>query len=159
MDRKLLSRMRGNAQYFPVFLVGFLAAIVIPAYQDYTLRSQVTQGLDLASAVKIAVVEHFAATGQWPRDLRELKFDSVPRGPYVTFTALNHGTVVIRYSSAAGAPLRRQQVTVRPTVTPDGQVIWSCGYSPDMGVDPATGAASPHATTIPPKYLPSGCRG
>jgi type IV pilus assembly protein PilA len=156
---KLLRRMRGNSLYGPSVFVGIIAAIAIPAYQDYTMRSQVTEGLNLAASVKAAVAEHFAETGKWPRDLRELKFDSVPHDRYVTFAALNHGTVVIRYSSAAGVPLRRQTLTLRPTVGPNGDVIWSCGYMPEQGADPASGPAAPHATTIAPKYLPSACRG
>jgi type IV pilus assembly protein PilA len=139
--------------------LGVLAAIAIPAYQDYTKRAQVTEGLNIAGDLKAAVAEHFLATGQWPRDLRELKFEQVPRGKYVTFAALNHGTVVIRYSSAAGAGVAREQLTLRPTVSPEGEIAWSCGYAPDLGADPATGAASPHATTLSPKYLPQRCRG
>jgi type IV pilus assembly protein PilA len=139
--------------------LGVLAAIAIPAYQDYTLRSQVTEGLNIAGDIKAAVAEHFAETGKWPRDLRELQFQQAPRGKYVTFAALNHGTVVIRYSSAAGAGVARQQVTLRPTVSPEGEIAWSCGYAPDLGADPQTGAASPHATTVSPKSLPQRCRG
>lgn len=139
--------------------LGVLAAIAIPAYHDYTMRSQVTEGLNIAANLKAAVAEHFLETGKWPRDLRELEFEQVPRGKYVTFAALNHGTVVIRYSSAAGTAIARQQLTLRPTVSPEGEISWSCGYAPDLGADPASGAASPHATTLPPKYLPQRCRG
>jgi len=46
-----------------VAIIGILAAIAIPAYQDYTIRSQVTEGLSLASAVKTGVSEAFAITG------------------------------------------------------------------------------------------------
>lgn len=151
--------MRGSAQYAPTFFIGILAGIAVPAYQDYTLRARVTEGLNLAAGIKAAVAEAFAENGKWPRDLRELKFDSVPRGKYVTFAALNRGTVVIRYSAAAGPVLAHAQLTLRPTVTPQGDVVWSCGYSADQGADPATGAAPPHATTIAPKHLPSACRG
>jgi type IV pilus assembly protein PilA len=154
-----LRRARGVAISGITGLIGFLAAIAIPAYHDYTLRSQVAEGLNLASAVKVAVAEHFAETGKWPRDLRELQFESVPRGKYVTFAALNHGTVVIRYSSAAGHGVAREQVTLRPTVSPEGEITWSCGYMPDVGSDPKSGAASPQATTLAPKYLPQACRG
>lgn len=154
-----LHRARGIADFGFSAMVGILAAIAIPAYQDYTLRSQVTEGLNLASTVKAAVAEHFAETGKWPRDLRELGFESVPHGRYVTFAALNHGTVVIRFSSAAGRGVAREQVTLRPTVSPRGDISWSCGYMPDAGMDPNSGAASAHVTTLAPKYLPKSCRG
>jgi type IV pilus assembly protein PilA len=152
--------MRGNVLYAPTFFIGMLAAISIPAYQDYTLRSRVAEGLNLAASLKAAVAEAYATHGKWPRDLRELQFDSAPRGKYVTFAAVNRGTIVIRYSGTAGRALARKQLTVRPTVSPEGDVMWSCGYAPGLvGQDPPTGAASPHATNIEAKYLPQACRG
>lgn len=160
--RKFISlrRMRGNSFFLgPSPLMGILAAIAIPAYQDYTLRSKVTEGLNLAGPVKASVAEYYATQGKWPRDLRELQFESVPRGQYVMFVGVNRGTIVIRYSQTAGNKLARQHLTLRPTVTPQGDVVWSCGYRPSQGVDPDSGAAPALPTSIPPKYLPSLCRG
>lgn len=141
------------------FFLGMLAAIAIPAYQDYTIRARVTEGLVISSHLKAAVAESYMETGKWPRDLAALRFDEAPRGKYVVFAAVNRGTIVIRYSRNAGAPLDHEQLTLRPTVTAEGDVTWSCGYTPDQGEDPRTGAAAPHATTIKMKYLPKACRG
>ena len=58
-----------------VAIIGILAAIAIPAYQDYTVRSQVTEGLNLASDLKAAVAETFAQTGSWPADNSALGLD------------------------------------------------------------------------------------
>ena len=48
-----------------VAIVGILAAVAIPAYQDYTVRAQVSEGLSLASAAKAAVVESYGSNGAW----------------------------------------------------------------------------------------------
>ena len=159
--RKTISmrRMRGNYYLGPSFVLGILAAIAIPAYHDYTIRAKVTEGLHVASAVKLAVAEFYLTQGKWPRDLRELKFESAPRGKYVTFVAVNHGTVVIRYRQSAGSQLAHHQVTIRPTVTPEGDVPWGCGYAPRAGMDPNTGAARELHTDVHPKYVPKLCRG
>ena len=60
-----------------VAIIGILAAIAIPAYQDYTIRAQVTEGLTLASDIKAGVAEYMAQTGSWPADLAEAGVSSV----------------------------------------------------------------------------------
>ena len=54
-----------------VAIIGILAAIAIPAYQDYTIRAQVSEGLTLASDIKAGVAEYMAQTGDWPVNLAE----------------------------------------------------------------------------------------
>src|SRR3984885_1588542 len=49
-----------------IAIIGILAAIAIPAYQNYTIRSQVTEGLTLADGWKTAIAEYYANTGNWP---------------------------------------------------------------------------------------------
>lgn len=154
-----MRRMRGNYFLGPSFVLGILAAIAIPAYHDYTLRARVAEGLNLAGAVKVSVAEFYATQGKWPRDLRELKFESAPHGKWVTFVAVNRGTVVIRYRQSAGPQLANHQLTLRPTVTPQGDIVWGCGYTQSPGMDPKTGAASALSTDVLHKYLPSLCRG
>src|SRR5258706_2522743 len=51
-----------------VAIIGILAAIALPAYQDYTIRTKVTEGLSLAGAAKLAVADSYSATGTLPPD-------------------------------------------------------------------------------------------
>ena len=51
-----------------VAIIGILAAVAIPAYQDYTVRAKITDGLSLAAAAKTAVSEHYATAGSMPTD-------------------------------------------------------------------------------------------
>src|SRR5262245_53109411 len=85
-----------------VAIIGILAAIAIPAYQDYTIRSQVTEGLNLAGAAKAAIAESFANTGAAPADrtaagMTQNATDT--SGKYVTQVAVNNGAIVITYGN------------------------------------------------------------
>ena len=155
-----------------VAIIGILAAIAIPAYQDYTIRSQVTEGLNLASAVKAAVSEFYANNGIWPTGLvgnaPALGYTNLPSGKYVSQLDLATGTIRITYSATApyqaNSNLQNLELDLRPTIsgtaaaTSNGDVVWTCGQHAIVGVDPTTGAATADATSVPAKYLPTNCR-
>ena len=63
-----------------VAIIGILAAIAIPAYQDYTIRAQVTEGLTLAGDLKAGIAEYTAQVGEWPAGMAELGLGSRWRG-------------------------------------------------------------------------------
>src|SRR5580698_1629775 len=85
-----------------VAIIGILAAIAIPAYQDYTVRAQVTEGLNLAGAVKTGVAETYSSTGSWPVDLTAAggNNSSQPSGKYVSAVSVSTGTIAIKYSGS-----------------------------------------------------------
>jgi type IV pilus assembly protein PilA len=145
-----------------VAIIGILAAIAIPAYQDYTVRAQVTEGLNLASDLKAAVAEQFAQTGAWPANNAAVGITAVKSGKYVSGVAITTGTIQITYSSAApniaNTNLNGLILGLRPTISANGDVIWNCGYKAAVGADPASGAAAANGTTVTAKYLPSTCR-
>lgn len=144
-----------------VAIIGILAAIAIPAYQDYTVRAQVTEGLNLASDLKAGVGEYFANEGTWPPTEADLGITAVKSGKYVEGVTLSNGTIIIDYGLQANADALaagQDVLMLRPTVSPNGDIIWNCGLHTEEGADPASGGADANATTVLDKYLPSTCR-
>src|ERR1700749_1206758 len=76
-----------------IAIIGILAAIAIPAYQNYTIRAQVTEGLTLADGFKTAVAESYANTGNWP-DITGLPGLVASTGKYETSVTVNAGGVI-----------------------------------------------------------------
>jgi type IV pilus assembly protein PilA len=141
-----------------VAIIGILAAIAIPAYQDYTVRSQVTEGLNLASDLKAAVAETFAQTGSWPVDNNAVGIDAVKSGKYVTDVSISTGTINITYGNQANTNIATKKLSLKPTTSANGDVIWNCGKHTVVGSPPSSGDSGTDATDITSKYLPQTCR-
>jgi type IV pilus assembly protein PilA len=153
-----------------VAIIGILAAIAIPAYQDYTIRSQVTEGLNLAGSIKAAVAEDFANEGAWPTDLVDAGVVNAagaatpPTGKYVSGVTVGNGTITVTYSNAGGYQAASQinglTLTLKPLVSANQDIVWVCGTKPAPGgaIEAASGASGAVATTVLAKYLPNACR-
>jgi type IV pilus assembly protein PilA len=152
-----------------VAIIGILAAIAIPAYQDYTIRSQVTEGLNLAGSVKAAVAETYADRGAWPENNLEAGIvDDTgaavePSGKYVTGIAISNGTINITYGGQSNENIDGDVLSLVPKVSTNDDVIWLCGYNDGTGMaeapgDPDSGASDASTTDIAPKYVPAACR-
>ena len=148
-----------------VAIIGILAAIAIPAYQDYTIRAQVTEGLNLASSIKAAVAESFADKGVWPADLAALGIANSPTGKYVEDIAVDDGTINITYGVDANADkLAGEILSLKPLVSANDDIIWVCGDAADPAgaAESAAGDSGADATSFggndKGKYLPSNCR-
>ena len=124
-----------------VAIIGILAAVALPAYQDYTKRSRVTEGLALASGAKTAVTEFYSSQGTWPSSNTEaglaaasdIKGDSVNS---VTVAASGVITAVMNSTKVASGNL-----VLTPTASASGgSVEWKC------------------TTTLDKKYVPATCR-
>lgn len=137
----------GVACFGGVALIGILAAIAIPAYQDYVIRSQVTEGLALAAPVRAAVTQVYAETGEWPADL-DAAHVTPEAGKYVESVDVTDGVISIRYGGIAHGAIAGSSLSLHPSATDSGEVTWSCGYA----------APSRAGTTISPKHVPSSCR-
>ena len=142
-----------------VAIIGILAAIAIPAYQDYTIRAQVTEGLNLAGAVKAAIAEDYANEGSWPTDLTDAGLDNAtpPAGKYVTGITIANGLITIAYGSQANATIAGDTLTLIPGLSANLDVVWKCSTAPDAsGVSYASGAVG--GNELIAKYKPSACR-
>ena len=105
-----------------VAIIGILAAIAIPAYQDYTIRAQVTEGMNLAAAAKAAVAETFLNRGTAPVNRTAAGMsanDTDTSGKYVDQVAVANGTITIRYANEANAAINQKTLELVPYVTPD----------------------------------------
>jgi type IV pilus assembly protein PilA len=149
-----------------VAIIGILAAIAIPAYQDYTIRSQVTEGMTLAGDLKAAIAETYAQTGTWPVDLAALGLGSggptTKTGRYVTGVDVDLGTIVITYGADASQAINASTLSFKPYRNLNEDINWQCGdANPPDGGDAADAAGTDSGasqTTVLDKYLPASCR-
>ena len=144
-----------------VAIIGILAAIAIPAYQDYTIRAQVTEGLNLAGAVKAAVAESFAQTGKWPANNAEAGVGSSLQisGKYVTEVAVANGGITIHYGNQANEKIGTQTLGLSPAKSGNDDVIWVCGRrDTPSGATLSSSATATTSSGLKDKYLPQTCR-
>ena len=116
-----------------VAIIGILAAIAIPAYQDYLIRSQVSEGLTMAAAAKAGVSEFYANKGTWPADNSAAGMGrrSDDPGQVRLGIAVAGGGITVTYGNEANAAmLASETVGLTPGASDNGDVIWKCGLPP-----------------------------
>jgi type IV pilus assembly protein PilA len=152
-----------------VAIIGILAAIAIPAYQDYTVRSKVTEGLSLAAAAKTAVSEGFesngtqgviAAAGAWAFPLNGSKYvNNITIGnaaPFLITITYNGGATGIPQLGANQTLVLEPSVAKAVLGAVSGPIDWACG---SVGTATAASEGLPvTAGTLPAKYAPNQCK-
>jgi type IV pilus assembly protein PilA len=121
-----------------VAIIGVLASIALPAYQDYTRRAYVAEGLELSGVVKGSVTEYYVSHGVFPSNnaAAGLAAPASIAGNAVSSVGIDNGTVIITFDGKVdGATME-----LVPTAT-GGDVAWTC-----------------HGGAVSFKYLPSNCR-
>ncbi len=148
-----------------VAIIGILAAIAIPAYQNYTIRSQVTEGLSLADGWKTGIAEFYAQNGTFPTSATTtggataMIAAGATTGKYVSSVTVGPtpGQIVITYGLLANAKIAvagSNLLDISPGLSANNDIIWVCG----KGAVPvgATGVPA-DASTVPVQYLPGAC--
>jgi type IV pilus assembly protein PilA len=148
-----------------IAIIGILAAIAIPAYQNYTIRAQVTEGLNLADGWKTSISEYYAQNGAFPTCSSNaaagavgcISITGATVGKYVGLIAVGPaaGQLSITYSgSQVSAKLKGGILSIQPGLSANQDVVWVCGTA----LPPANVVGTPAtATTVPAAYLPSTC--
>ncbi|MDN5924086.1 MAG: pilin [Xanthomonadales bacterium] len=126
-----------------VAIIAILAAIAVPAYQNYLIRAQVSEGMVLAGGAKTAVWEYVSNTGKMPSTNKSagLANDTSIIGTYVSKVNVSGGIITVSFASAnANDAIQADTLVLSPTDLV-GSINWTCKPS-----------------TVNPKYLPSVCR-
>ena len=126
-----------------VAIIGILAAIAIPMYQSYTIRSQVTEGINLSSGAKVAVSDFFMNTGGWPTNNSAAGLAAADQivGDFTAQVVVSNNQIQIQYGNNAHSQINGQSV-ILTGADMNGSVAWTC----------TSGGA------IADSNLPSACR-
>lgn len=126
-----------------IVVAGMVAAISIPAYQDYTIRAQVAEGLSLSGSAKAAISEQYVNNGEVPFDnaAAGLPDPQDLSGNYVARIAIEEGVIMVGYGNQAHDAIRGSTLVLEPAPGEGNTLTWEC-WSADIDA----------------RHLPAACR-
>ncbi|MBH6471200.1 pilin [Neisseria meningitidis] len=146
-----------------IAIVGILAAVALPAYQDYTARAQVSEAILLAEGQKSAVTEYYLNHGTWPSNNSDAGVASSTdiKGKYVEKVEVAKGVITAEMkSSGVNKEIQGKKLSLWAK-RQDGSVKWFCGQPVTRDANATNDdvkAATDTAKKIDTKHLPSTCR-
>ncbi|OGT79688.1 MAG: hypothetical protein A3H91_02870 [Gammaproteobacteria bacterium RIFCSPLOWO2_02_FULL_61_13] len=138
-----------------VAIIGILAAVAIPSYQDYTARAQVTEAISLASAYKVTLAELYSSQGAFTAANTDVvALGGTTAGKYVASVLTDNasgGTVSVYATMRATTPAAAAiQSSTFGIATTDGGKNWACGATVAAALQPAD--------MVQNKYMPGSCK-
>lgn len=138
-----------------VAIIAILAAIAIPQYQNYIIRTQVSEGMNLADGAKTAVSEYYNNKGTWPgaNGSAGLATNTSINGKYVSKVDVAGGAIVATFSNTAPQEANKSINGATIVLSPfdsSGTITWNCKA--------ASVAGKKQTTYVPDAYLPTACR-
>ncbi len=148
-----------------VAIIGILASLAVSAYQTYTVRAQIAEGINMAAGAKTPVIDAYNNTGEPPAGREEagMTVDATDsQGKYVAEVDVVDGRVVVTYGGDAHTDIFGETVSFTPYMTSGNLVVWRCGSAPaPANGNPLSGngvTSAYVAPTVDSRYLPSTCR-
>lgn len=126
-----------------VAIIGILASIAIPAYQDYTIRAQISEGLVLSAGAKAALIDYYVNRGDWPNNNVKagLANQNDIRGKYVKSVRVKDNVIIVMYGNDANKAIQNKKINLT-AVYSLGIFRWTCAS----------------AGVIQDRHLPGACR-
>ncbi|HEZ6333928.1 TPA: pilin [Neisseria meningitidis] len=143
-----------------IAIVGILAAVALPAYQDYTARAQVSEAILLAEGQKSAVTEYYLNHGKWPggNSSAGVATSSKIKGKYVKEVTVANGVVTATMASSnVNNEIKDKKLSLWAK-RQDGSVKWFCGQPVTRTTASADAVKADTDKKIDTKHLPSTCR-
>jgi type IV pilus assembly protein PilA len=146
-----------------VAIIGILASLAISAYQTYTVRAQVSEGLTMAANAKVPIVDAYSNDGVAPAGRTEAGMSpnaADTSGNYVSQVDIVNGRVDITFGGPrVNADIVGDVLSLTPYRTGQNTVVWRCGYAAIPGGGALlNGGADHQLPSLDRRYLPSSCR-
>jgi len=141
-----------------IAIIGILASLAIAAYQTYTVRSQVSEGIAFASGAKGPITDAYMSDRVLPASRIEAGMTPDPAdsgGIYVTRLDIVNGRIDVTFGNRAHPDIAAQTLSLTPYLGDENKILWRCGSAPPP---PGTELVEHREPTVDPRYLPSSCR-